>query len=75
MNKPLDLLIDDEISKAAFYQLLKESFYPLVLAASGERASAIRGDRVDRLVCQASGQPGFLPKEADCQKPRRGNRA
>ena len=32
MNKPLDLLIDDEISKAAFYQLLKEPFYPLVLA-------------------------------------------
>jgi hypothetical protein len=26
MNKPLDLLIDDEISKAAFYQLLKEPF-------------------------------------------------
>lgn len=32
MNKPLDFLVDDEISKAAFDQLLKESFYPLVLA-------------------------------------------
>lgn len=29
MNKSLDLLIDDEISKAAFYQLLKEPFPPL----------------------------------------------
>ncbi len=75
MNKPLDFLVDDEISKAAFYQLLKESFYPLVLAASGERASAVRGDRVQHLVCQASGQPGFLPEETDCQKPRRRNLA
>ena len=57
MNKPLDFLVDDEISKAAFYQLLKESFYPLVLAASGERASAIRGDRVDRLVGAEEDRP------------------
>jgi hypothetical protein len=32
MNKPLELIIDDEISKAAFDLLFKESFYPLVLS-------------------------------------------
>jgi hypothetical protein len=32
MNKTLDLLIDEEISKASSDLLLKESFYPLVLA-------------------------------------------
>ena len=39
MNKPPDLLIDDEISKAAFGLLLKEPFYAHVLAGMPREVS------------------------------------